>query len=90
MPNYNKPIRFVGLKGIISKWRELKHYPEGRVVIYAYKDTDHISVSFGVVPSALKDSVSYLIEQVRLQLRPYDPQKPLTLQEVKDLILKYI
>lgn len=90
MPNYNRPIRFVGLKGIVSKWRELKHYPGGRVVIYACKDTDHISVSFRVVPSALKDSVSYLIELVRLQLRPYDPQKPLTLQEVKDLILTYI
>ncbi len=88
--NCNNPIRFRGLKGIVSKWRELKHYPQKRVMLFALDTGEDISVTFGVVCSPCHSSVSYLCGQVRIQLRPYDPQRPLTLQEVKDLILENI
>lgn len=90
MINYDAPIRFRGLKGIVSKWRELKHYPEKRVVLFALDTGEEISVAFGVVPELRHSAVSYFCGRVRIQLRPYDPQRPLTLQEVKDLILKNI
>lgn len=90
MVNCNNPIRFRGLKGIVSKWRELKHYPEKRVALLAFYTGEDISVSFGVVPKPCPASVSYLAGQLKIQLRPYDPQRPLTLQEVKDLILENI
>lgn len=83
-------IRFRGLKGIVSKWRELKHYPQKRVVLFVLDTGKDISVSFRVVDSPCITSVSYVGGQLRLQLRPYDQQRPLTLQEVKDLILEYI
>ncbi len=88
--NYDVPIRFRGLKGIVSKWRELKHYPEKRVVLLALNTGEDISVTFGVVPEPCHSSVSYFCGQTKIQLRPYDPQRPLTLQEVKDLILENI
>lgn len=90
MTNYDAPIRFRGLKGIVSKWRELKHYPEKRVVLLALNTAEDISVTFGVVPGPCRSSVSYFCGQAKIQLRPYDPQRPLTLQEVKDLILENI
>ena len=90
MVNYDAPIRFRGLKGIVSKWRELKHYPEKRVELLALYTGEDISVTFGVVPEPCHSSISYLCGQVRIPLRPYDPQRPLTLQEVKDLILENI
>lgn len=90
MVNYDTPIRFRGLKGIVSKWRELKHYPQKRVALSALDTGEDISVTFGVVSEPCHSSISYLCGQLKIQLRPYDPQRPLTLQEVKDLILENI
>lgn len=90
MVNCNNPIRFRGLKGIVSKWRELKHYSEKRVELSALYTGEDISVTYRVVSSLFHPAVSYCDGQVKIHLRPYDPQRPLTLQEVKDLILKNI
>lgn len=81
--------RFVGLKGVISKWRELKHYPNCTLVLYVKKEGHLITIikKAVVVPSITVSDLGLGDGIWRIRIRPYEKSRPLTMAEVKDFIL---